>query len=72
MTWCNAEFTVRDQEHRHVKVEKHIRSVLAHFMLPDGRAACGFVPTERTRMLPEDTSARGAFHCAVCAMTRGR
>lgn len=70
MPWQNAEFLIRDQEHRHVKTEKRIRSVLAHFMLPNGVAACGYKPHERTRMLPEDTSARGAFHCVPCTRVK--
>lgn len=71
MPWENAEFAIRDQGHRgRGSAERRIRSALAHFMLPGGRAACGYVPHERTRMLPEDLSTRGAFRCERCRETR--
>lgn len=70
--WHNAEFHIRDMEHRQTRTEKHIRSALAHFMLDERRAACGYVPSERTRMLPEDAGARGAFRCERCVEAKKR
>jgi hypothetical protein len=54
--WRNAQIRL---EHR------TIRTALAHYMT--GRVAlCGYVPNDRTRMLPEDREVHGAMRCERC------